>query len=81
MYLLASRQQAIASVAAGELHSLALGFDGSVWSWGLGNDGQLGHEVIASVAKANSHTKRPIVLHEPKRVTVLKPEALEAHNR
>lgn len=68
-------------MAAGDSHSLALGFDGTVWAWGLGNDGQLGHEVIASVLKQNVHTQRPIVLHEPKRVATLRPEALHASER
>ena len=75
------RQQGVASVAAGESHSLALEFDGTVWAWGLGNDGQLGHEVIASVMKQNVNTQRPIVLHEPKRIATLRPENLPAHDR
>ena len=75
------RQQGVASVAAGESHSLALGFDGTLWAWGLGNDGQLGHEVIASVMKQNLHTQRPIVLHEPKRVAALRPESMPAQER
>jgi len=32
----------IVAVAAGTAHSLALGADGRVWSWGLGATGQLG---------------------------------------
>ena len=35
-------QRAIA-VWAGDGHSLAITADGSVWSWGFGEDGQLGH--------------------------------------
>jgi alpha-tubulin suppressor-like RCC1 family protein len=31
------------SVAAGVLHSLALGWDGRVHSWGFDSDGELGH--------------------------------------
>ena len=31
------------SVSAGDFHSLALTADGAVWSWGYGEDGQLGH--------------------------------------
>lgn len=33
----------IKAVAAGEYHSLALGSDGTVWSWGGNYDGQLGN--------------------------------------
>src|SRR5204863_5249028 len=42
---------AAAAVTAGELHSLALKSDGSVWSWGADGSGQLGNgRVIGSVA-------------------------------
>jgi len=33
----------IAMVAAGGSHSVALGAEGRVWTWGQGEDGQLGH--------------------------------------
>jgi len=33
----------IVMVAAGGLHSVALGAEGRVWTWGYGEDGQLGH--------------------------------------
>jgi hypothetical protein len=34
--------RALANVAAGEFHSLALATDGSVWAWGLNAQGELG---------------------------------------
>ena len=33
----------VVAVSVGNFHSLALTADGAVWSWGLGEDGQLGH--------------------------------------
>jgi len=33
----------IVMVAAGGYHSVALGTEGSVWTWGIGNQGRLGH--------------------------------------
>jgi len=30
------------SVAAGDAHALALKSDGTVWAWGMNNDGQVG---------------------------------------
>ena len=35
--------QRVVAVSAGRFHSLALAADGSVWSWGFGAYGQLGH--------------------------------------
>ena len=44
----------IMAVAAGHSHSAALGSDGTVWTWGSGRLGQLGHEVIADFMAANN---------------------------
>jgi len=35
--------QRVIAVSAGNVHSLALTADGAVWSWGNGEEGQLGH--------------------------------------
>jgi len=35
--------QRVVAVSAGGMHSLAVTADGAVWSWGSGEDGQLGH--------------------------------------
>lgn len=39
----------IKAVAAGEYHSLALGSDGTVWSWGDNSNGQLGNRYYTDV--------------------------------
>ncbi|KFE63735.1 MopE-related protein [Hyalangium minutum] len=59
------------AIAAGNSHSLALRLDGSVWTWGLNNSGQLGHgtqtnsstplrvaglPAIKAIAAGNSHS-------------------------
>ena len=36
-------EQRVVAASAGEYHSLAITMDGSVWSWGIGASGQLGH--------------------------------------
>ncbi|GAB5535214.1 MAG: hypothetical protein Rubg2KO_14630 [Rubricoccaceae bacterium] len=38
-------EQHVVSIAAGEQHSVAVLTDGSVWTWGLSGNGQLGREV------------------------------------
>ena len=37
------RDRDIVKFASGARHTVGLGSDGKVWSWGFGNDGQLGH--------------------------------------
>ena len=36
-------QERVCSIAAGMLHSLAVTDSGAIYSWGLGNNGRLGH--------------------------------------
>ena len=46
----------IVSAAAGSVHSMALAADGSLFTWGDGRYGQLGHahmQQVAAVAGAN----------------------------
>ena len=35
--------QRVVAVSSGEYHSIAITADGSVWSWGWGGNGRLGH--------------------------------------
>ena len=40
--------------AGGDLHSLAIKSDGSLWAWGLNDDGQLGDDQHSRVASCSS---------------------------
>jgi len=55
----------ITSVAAGGLHSLALGSDGRVYSWGCNDEKALGHSApecqVAQVEGLPEHTISPVV--------------------
>jgi alpha-tubulin suppressor-like RCC1 family protein len=42
----------IAAIAAGGLHSLALGADGRVWAWGRNNRGQVGDDTVIDHLRA-----------------------------
>src|SRR5262249_30178143 len=42
----------IAAIAAGGLHSLALGADGRVWGWGWNSHGQLGDDTTGDRSRA-----------------------------
>eukprot|EP00937_MAST-01D_sp_MAST-1D-sp2_P006793 g6793.t1 len=46
----AALQQRVVAVAAGEFHAAALGADGSLYTWGQGKEGQLGHGTRDSVS-------------------------------
>jgi len=50
----------ISNVACGEYHTLAVAQDGTLWSWGLNTDGQLGH----GITKAGDFKSHPM----PRRV-------------
>lgn len=61
----------VASIAAGENHSVALTDAGQVWTWGSGSQGQLGHEIIAKSVKerpgfeVGSKQPRPLLQLDP----------------
>jgi RCC1 and BTB domain-containing protein len=59
------KEEEIAQVVCGELHTAALTTDGAVFTWGLGKDGRLGH------ANRESHLR-------PQRVTSLRDYAVTA---
>eukprot|EP00884_Botryococcus_braunii_P023431 jgi/Botrbrau1/9772/Bobra.85_1s0017.4 len=46
----------VVAVAAGELHSLCLSEEGSVWAWGSNGEGQLGTDSRVSSGEASSAT-------------------------
>ena len=48
----------VAAVAAGVDHSVALRVDGTVWTWGAGQFGQLGHGAMAEIGRA--HVRTPV---------------------
>jgi len=39
------------AISAGSVHSMALKKDGTLWSWGNGEKGQLGHGDISSTSQ------------------------------
>jgi len=69
----------IVSAAAGASHSLALASDGSLFSWGSGQYGQLGHKRMKQAAEAAQGI--PVALPEPEKILELDPEGLRPPNR
>lgn len=59
-----SNLQNIIAIAAGDYHSLALGSDGRVWSWGRNNKGQLGDG-------SRDKKSTPVQLSEPNNIVAL----------
>ncbi|EPX64443.1 BNR repeat domain protein [Cystobacter fuscus DSM 2262] len=60
----------VASVSAGDSHSLALRWDGTVWAWGQNNQGQLG---------IGSFTDRPSPVQVPRLTGVVEVAAGQFH--
>ena len=52
---------AVTAVAAGDLHTVALKFDGTAWAWGNNEEGQLGNGTSASV----NFEDRPVQIPDP----------------
>ena len=66
-------EQSIVQVAAGLAHTLALTFDGRVYSWGNGDNGRLGHE-------SESASLTPVLIEHLKGQKVVEITSFHAHN-
>eukprot|EP00878_Enallax_costatus_P034396 GHUV01038130.1.p1 GENE.GHUV01038130.1~~GHUV01038130.1.p1 ORF type:complete len:576 (+),score=117.41 GHUV01038130.1:80-1807(+) len=73
------RGQRVVSCAAGASHSLALASDGSLYSWGSGKFGQLGHSSLQAVYMIAA--EQAIVLASPQKIAVLEPANLKPWER
>lgn len=69
----------IVSAAAGATHSVALTSDGSLYTWGDGSHGQLGHEQLQIMAAPRC--QNTIILPLPQKVATLDPTMLAPENR
>jgi len=69
----------IVSAAAGAAHSVALSSDGSLYTWGDGSRGQLGHRQLQGMALPAMHDT--IVLLLPQKVARLDPTGLLPEHR
>lgn len=69
----------IVSAAAGIAHSMALASDGSLFTWGSGQYGQLGHKRMKHAAEAANGI--PVASADPEKVQDLDPEHLKPPNR
>lgn len=68
----------IVSAAAGSKHSVALASDGSLFTWGSGSRGQLGHSHLQQLPV---HAAVPIVILQPTKISRLDPANLSSDNR
>lgn len=67
------------SAAAGIKHSVALASDGSLFTWGDGSRGQLGHSSLHSMSTAGVSSNIKLLL--PQKITRLDPAGLTPENR
>ncbi|KAL6762295.1 regulator of chromosome condensation 1/beta-lactamase-inhibitor protein II [Haematococcus lacustris] len=70
----------IVSAAAGSAHSLALASDGSLFTWGDGSHGQLGHSQLQHIA-AMMPANNPITMPSAQKISRLDPASLSPDNR
>mmetsp|Transcript_8992 Transcript_8992/g.15604 ORF Transcript_8992/g.15604 Transcript_8992/m.15604 type:complete len:661 (+) Transcript_8992:155-2137(+) len=71
----------IVSSAAGSAHSMALASDGSLFTWGSGSHGQLGHSQLQAVAEAMPGQNHPITMPTATKISRLDPASLSPENR
>ena len=76
---LSFRGARIVSAAAGALHSVALASDGSLFTWGDGSRGQLGHSQLHAMAVAGAQNNITLLL--PQKIMRLDPAGLSPDNR
>ncbi len=70
----------VVSSAAGNAHSMALASDGSLFTWGDGSRGQLGHSQLQSLA-AMMPANNPITMPSAQKIARLDPVGLSPENR
>ncbi|KAF6264241.1 regulator of chromosome condensation 1/beta-lactamase-inhibitor protein II [Scenedesmus sp. NREL 46B-D3] len=73
------RGQRVVSCAAGISHSMALASDGSLYTWGGGKYGQLGHSSLQAVQLMVPN--QAIVLATPQKISMLEPALLQPWKR
>lgn len=54
-------------VATGPWHSMGLGTDGSVWTWGYNNEGELGNGSSGSTNNPTPHFVNAMAAAQPQR--------------
>lgn len=75
----AHRSVRVVSAAAGIKHSVALASDGSLFTWGDGSRGQLGHSSLHSMSTAGVSSNIKLLL--PQKIARLDPAGLTPENR
>ena len=72
------RNYRIVAAAAGAEHSMCLSSDGSLFTWGGGGYGQLGHAHMHALAMMQANN---LLLDQPRKIDCLDPARLQAWKR